>query len=76
MCSSPVSYTHLDVYKRQSSVLLLVGIEICVDNFLSGSVSLFWSLLVSVPCLILALLLLAFDRRKRFKEQMKKRLHL
>ena len=59
-----------------SSVLLLVGIEICVDNFLSGSVSLFWSLLVSVPCLILALLLLAFDRRKRFKEQMKKRLHL
>ena len=46
-------------------------------GFLSGwKVVLFWSLLVSLPCLLLALLLLVLDRRKRFKAQMPKRLHL
>ncbi|MCI8554161.1 MAG: hypothetical protein HFJ80_04360 [Clostridiales bacterium] len=59
-----------------SSILLLVGTEAVVDSYLDGRVALFWSLLVSTPCLVLALLLLAFDRRKRFKEQMKKRLHM
>ena len=56
--------------------LLLAGIEATLDFYLDGRVALFWSLLVSLPCLLLALLLLVLDRRKRFKAQMRKRLHL
>lgn len=55
--------------------LLLAGIEAAVDFYLDGQVDLFWSLLVSLPCLLLALLLLVLDRRRRFKAQMRKRLH-
>lgn len=47
--------------------LLLAGIEAAVDFYLDGQVDLFWSLLVSLPCLLLALLLLVLDRRRRFK---------
>lgn len=58
------------------SPLLLVGIELAVNQFLKGAWQLTWSLIVSVPCLILALLVLVLDRRQRFKEEMRKRLHM
>lgn len=56
--------------------LLLFGIEIIVDRYLTGTFSILWSYFVAIPCLILALLLLVLDRRQRFKNQMKKRLHM
>lgn len=56
--------------------VMLIGIEICLDLFLDGTVSLLWSYLVSIPCLIVALLLVVIDRRQRFKEEMHKRLHM
>ena len=55
--------------------LLLFGIECSVDYFLGGEISLLWSYFVAIPCVLLALLLLVLDRRERFKQQMKKRLH-
>ena len=58
------------------SPLLLVGIELAVNQFLKGAWQLTWSLIVSVPCLILALLVLVLDRRQRVKEEMRKRLHM
>lgn len=56
--------------------VMLIGIEICLDLFLDGAVSLLWSYVVSIPCLIFALLLVVIDRRQRFKEEMHKRLHM
>lgn len=55
--------------------VLLVGIEIIIDLFLNNAVELFWSYLVSIPCLLIAALLLVLNRRERFKQQMHKRLH-
>lgn len=56
--------------------LLLMGVEVFLDLYLSGRVELLWSLVVSVPCLILALLLVVLGRRERFRQQMRKRLHM
>lgn len=56
--------------------VMLIGIEICLDLYLDGAVSLLWSYLVSIPCLIFALLLVVIDRRQRLKEEMRKRLHM
>ena len=59
-----------------STLILLFGIEICVNRYLGQPVHLSWSLIVAIPCVILTLLLLILGRRERFKAQMKKRLHL
>lgn len=56
--------------------LLLFGIEACVDHFLDGHIQLLWSFIVAIPCVLLALILLLLGRRERFKNQMKKRLHM
>ncbi len=56
--------------------VLLVGIEITVNFYLMGHFRLAWSLIVSIPCLILALLALVLDRRRHFKDEMRKRLHM
>ena len=56
--------------------LLLIGLEVSLDRYLADPVSLLWSYIVSIPCLILALLLIVVDRRQRFKEAMRKRLHM
>lgn len=56
--------------------VLLIGLEIFLDHFLTGRVHLVWSWIVAIPCVVLALLLLVLDRRQRFKQEMRKRLHL
>lgn len=67
---------------RQAAVVLLtapilpLGIEIILDLYLQGEITLQWSFFVAIPCLILALLLLLLGRRERFRNQMKKRLHM
>lgn len=55
---------------------LPLGIEIILDLYLQGQITLQWSFFVAIPCLILALLLLLLGRRERFRSQMKKRLHM
>ena len=55
---------------------LLVGIEIVLDFYLGQHVSLLWSLIVSIPCLLLALLLLVIQWRQRFKDSIRKRFHV
>lgn len=67
---------------RQAAVVLFtapclpLGIEIILDLYLQGQITLQWSFFVAIPCLILALLLLLLGRRERFRSQMKKRLHM
>ena len=56
--------------------LFLIGLEACLDRYLDGRVSLQWSLFVSIPCVLLALLLVVVDRRQHLKAQMRKRLHM
>ena len=55
--------------------LLLLGMEAIIDLFLNGKAELLWSYIVSIPCLLIAVLLLILNRRERFKQQMHKRLH-
>lgn len=67
---------------RQAAVVMVtlsvlpVGIEMIIDSYLSGVIRLQWAIFVTIPCLILALLMLVLGRREQFKEQMKKRLHM
>ena len=56
--------------------LLLVGLECIVDAYLSGTVSLTWSLYALVPCLILAGFFLFVGRYRTVKEELRRRLHM
>lgn len=56
--------------------VFLLGLECCLDHYLSGGISLQWSIFVSIPCVIIALLFLVLNRRERFKREMRKRLHM
>ena len=56
--------------------LLLVGLECIVDAYLSGAVSLTWSLYALVPCLILAGFFLFVGRYRAVKEELRRRLHM
>ena len=56
--------------------VFLLGLECCLDHYLSGRISLQWSIFVSIPCVIIALLFLVLNRRERFKREMRKRLHM
>lgn len=58
-----------------TSPVLLVGVELAVNLYLEGHVRLGWSLIVSIPCLILAALMLVLGRRQRFRDEMRRRLH-
>ena len=55
--------------------LMLPGLEILVDLYTTGTVSLFWCWLVSAPCLSVAVLLILLDNNKKFKTEFEKRLH-
>ena len=67
-CLSPEKEAILERrYQEDVSRSSTAFIERAVDFYLDGQVDLFWSLLVSLPCLLLALLLLVLDRRRRLR---------
>jgi hypothetical protein len=55
---------------------LVLGIEIIVKLYLFHKFQVSWSLLAAVPCLAVALALLAVARRQSIREEIKKRIHL
>ena len=53
---------------------LVIGIEITVDLYSEGTVRLLWSWIVSIPCLIIAAVLLLLFRQARLRSQLHRRL--
>lgn len=55
--------------------LMLFMLEIVLDLYSSGAISLFWSWFVIAPCLSIASLFILLDKNKQFKQEIAKRLH-
>lgn len=53
---------------------LVIGIEITVDLYSEGTVRLLWSWIVSIPCLVIAAVLLLLFRQARLRSQLHRRL--
>lgn len=56
--------------------LMVVVIEIVTDMYMDDAVQLGWSLIVFVPLVLLSLVFLIIERKKRVKAEMKKKLHI
>ena len=59
-----------------SVAALSLIIEIVVDLYASGTVTLVWSWFVFAPCLSIAALLILLDKNKKFSQELAKRLHV
>ncbi len=57
------------------AAIMLFILEILLDLYSSGTISLFWSWFVIAPCLSIASLFILLDKNKNFKHEMAKRLH-
>ena len=57
------------------SVLSLI-IELVVDLYTSGGVTLVWSWFVFAPCLSISAVLILLDKNKKFRQELAKRLHV
>ena len=55
---------------------LALLIEVLVDMYTFGTVTLVWSWFVVAPCLAIAALLILLDRNKNFRQELAKRLHV
>jgi hypothetical protein len=55
--------------------MLLILLEILLDVYTVGHVTLFWSWFVLAPCLAISALLLLLDRNKEVQHEIAKRLH-
>ncbi len=55
--------------------IMIPGLEILIDLYNTGAVSLFWCWFVTAPCLSVAALLILLDNNKKFKMEFEKRLH-
>lgn len=56
--------------------LLLIGVEIDLDVFFTGTISLEWSLFAGVSCAALSITFVILERQKKLKEQMRRRFHI
>lgn len=56
--------------------LLVSGIELIVNRYLNGVISIQWSLFVLIPCLALAAITASIARRRNIQDEISKRLHL
>ncbi len=59
-----------------ATALLMIALEAVIDNFVTGTVSLEWSLFVLIPAVIIAFFMAVIGRRRKFKEELRKRLHI
>jgi len=58
-----------------SVALMMPMLEALLDMYFNNTVSLFWSWLITAPCLTAAALLILLNKNKRFHEEISKRLH-
>ncbi|NLN03586.1 MAG: hypothetical protein GX166_02015 [Clostridiaceae bacterium] len=58
------------------TALMVVVIEIVTDMYIDNSVQLQWSLAAFVPLVLVSLVLLIIERKKRVKDEMRKKFHI
>lgn len=56
--------------------LLMVGVEILIDYYLTQTVRIVWSWFVLITCIAIAFLFIFIERKKKLKEELKRRLHI
>lgn len=71
----PKSFLAISLYFFTSVGLLCAGIEILIDRYVSGGVTLGWSAVVLTVCGILDIVFLAVLPQKRLRNAMRRRLH-
>lgn len=71
----PKSFLTISMYFITSVGLLCAGIEILIDRYVCGAVSLRWSAVVLTVCGILDVVFLATLPQKRLRNAMRRRLH-
>jgi hypothetical protein len=55
--------------------VLVLLIEVLLDLYLTGTVTLVWSWFAAAPCLAIVALMLLLDSNKAVKQELAKRLH-
>ena len=58
------------------TALMVVVIEIVTDMYMDDNVQLQWSLIVFVPLVLVSLVMLVVERKKRVKDEMRKKFHI
>lgn len=71
----PKSFLTVSLYFFTASGLLCLGIELLVDRYLAGCISLSWSAVVLTVCGVLDIALITMLSRSRLRNSVRRRLH-
>lgn len=71
----PKSFLTVSLYLFTGIGLLCMGIEILIDRYVSGSISLGWSAVVLTVCGVLDIALITMLSRRRLRNYVRRRLH-
>ncbi len=71
----PHSFLTVSLYSITSIALLCVGLEILIDHYLNGMVSLRWSAVVLTVCIIVDIAIITMLSRRRLRDAVRRRLH-
>lgn len=71
----PKSFLTRGLYTFTALGILCVGLEILIDYFLKGSISLLWSAVVLTVCSIIDIAIITMLSRRRLRNAVRKRLH-
>lgn len=69
------SFLNTAIYLFGSISILCVGIEIFIDKYLNGAISLTWSAIVLTVCVIIEIALITILSSRRFRDAVRRRLH-
>ena len=71
----PRSFLTITLYIFTAIGLLCLGLEILIDRFAKGQVSLSWSAVVLTVCIIIDITLITMLSHRRLRNAVRKRLH-
>lgn len=71
----PKSFFAIGLCFFSSVAILTVGIEMLVDLFVTGSISLSWSAIVATICAIIDIVIITMLSRRRLRNEVRRRLH-
>ena len=75
ICKLPRSFLTVSLYLFTGTGLLCLGLEMLIDWYLSGEISLSWSAVVLTVCVILDIALITMLSRRRLRNEVRRRLH-
>ncbi len=71
----PKSFLTVALYLFTAAGVLCVGLEILIDRYIDGEISIRWSAVVLVVCVILDIALITMLSRRRLRNAVRRRLH-